>query len=646
MKRITTLLLILATAPHVYQAAAESWPGFGGSNGDFAAINSLTIDSASGKSIQPRRLWQRTLGDGLSGLVVKDTMLFTTYLKPFTDEDAAKKASERTHTEVAIALDRATGKTIWKHEWDAGWLEDQEAFGGKSRAPQATPLIYDKFIATVGFTGEVRCLNRASGKLQWEFNAVDELAAPPVQFGFASSPIVHNGRLILMTGGKNGGLNCIEFESGNMVWNVPCNEASYATPVKFVADGTMQIAFVTRDDIIGVDAADGRELWRYRLATTGQTNVPTPLRLGDGRIAISGQGIGGTRELVIQKDGREWTATEGWNNRTQFFYCNWTIKAGAIVGCNDDLLVAIDAQTGKSLGRFRGYKNSNLVTTGDHILILDGEGLLTTALAKVAGLEIIAKHQVLEERCWTPPTLIDSHLFCRGGDQITCIDLQPQQSTTTLNEQGLLPSKKVHKQRLAFKGKSANPANQKSSPSEPVETVDPVEQIVAAFQSSGPDAAWKTYQKLRKDLGKKFSPDDRRELVELAIEQGLNEFGTQACEHIAEDFPDDADAKELHDKLLKKINRKPTSKKRTADNGLIYVEFSLKNNSLRFLQTEVKGPPKHPFGYGMPFTPGKVRIEKWPVGTKLYETKNGARKKVLVTIEEKHAGKTLKLFGK
>ena len=102
MKCATMFLAILFATLNVNIASAEGWPRFGGANGDFAATGSLEI--ASKDDFRPKRLWQRTLGDSLSGLVVEGDMLFTTYLKPFSDEDAKEKESKRTHTEVAIAL--------------------------------------------------------------------------------------------------------------------------------------------------------------------------------------------------------------------------------------------------------------------------------------------------------------------------------------------------------------------------------------------------------------------------------------------------------------------------------------------------------------------------------------------------------------
>ena len=76
-----------------------------------------------------------------------------------------------------------------------------------------------------------------------------------------------------------------------------------------------------------------------------------------------------------------------------------------------------------------------------------------------------------------------------------------------------------------------------------------------------------------------------------------------------------------------------------SDNGLLYVEFGIKNTGSEVIQAFVKGPPKHPFSYGLPIRPGKVRLEKWPVGTKLHQTVNGITRGELLTVTEQDAGK-------
>ena len=626
MKSIIVMSLALTSLPF-HDVSADSWTRYGGPHGKFVAGDSISFNQSA---YQPTLAWERTLGDGLSSLVADEKVIFATYLKPFTDAENEQPESQRTHLEAIAALDRSSGQTVWEFDWKSGWIDDQEAFGGRTRAPQATPLLHGEYVVTVGFTGWLHCLDRQSGRSIWNINLVERFAATPVQFGFAASPIMHEDRLIVLAGGQDGGLVCLDIHSGKVQWNVSCNEASYATPVVFEVENESHIVFVTRNNIIAVEANSGKERWRYELVKAGLTNVPTPISPQNGRLIISGQGIGGTRELIVAKEDDQWRVSEGWNNRSQFFYCNWLIHQNALMGFDDNLFVAIDVRTGETLGRWRGYENANLIRMGENLLILDGEGRMSIAQRQVAGLEILACHQVLEERCWAPPTAVGADAFCRGGKKIARVQLA-QHDDTIRGEP--LAAVQVKKSQLTFKGQQF----------ETPEASTFVDQIVESFQNDGAEAAWKTYQAIRTEHGQDFSLDDREELAELAQDQGLMDFGKQLLIQAVEDFPNSRRARRLLQAIRKKLNPQPSKKTHVGENGLTYLELAIKNPTNKTIQTEVKGPGKHPFGYGIPFPAGKVRVEKWPVGTTLYETRGDKRVRVLIKVKESDAGQTRSL---
>lgn len=75
------------------------------------------------------------------------------------------------------------------------------------------------------------------------------------------------------------------------------------------------------------------------------------------------------------------------------------------------------------------------------------------------------------------------------------------------------------------------------------------------------------------------------------------------------------------------------------------VKIRLVNNSLRRIQTKVKGPQGQRFSYGIPFNPGQVRSETWPIGTKLYLT-SGVGQKVLYEVKAGDDEQKQRLFPK
>ncbi|MEM8668489.1 MAG: hypothetical protein AAGG48_13305 [Planctomycetota bacterium] len=129
-------------------AHSNDWNQFGGPNANFRLAPTTSLES---RPIQPRRVWQRSLGAGLSPVTVADELILVCHL----DADDPLR-------ETVTALDRGTGETIWSHSYDIKKLEKQEAFGGRNRSPQATPVIFQDRVITLGFTGWVHALERAT----------------------------------------------------------------------------------------------------------------------------------------------------------------------------------------------------------------------------------------------------------------------------------------------------------------------------------------------------------------------------------------------------------------------------------------------------------------------------------------------------
>ena len=543
--RIIHSLLFAALAVSISDAG-DGWPQFGGPTRNFRLEEPIQWNPHA-----PTKRWQTTLGQGMAGIVVDDGIAYTSYLKPFDAAEKEKPESDRTHREVIVALDADNGKARWRYEYDAGWIESQQAFGGRSRAPQATPALCGNLLICIGFTGKMHCLEKASGKLVWAIDLVHKFEATPVQFGFAASPLALRDRVIVSAGGQLGGLVCLDVATGKKLWNVPCNEASYATPVLWNRTDGEQIVMVTRNRVVGVDSQDGRALWQYPLPAQRLTNVPTPLPIDNTSLLISGQGAKGTRRLRVQQVGGQYEVTEAWESNAQFFYCNWVRWKNVLLGSGGNLLTVLDLNNGNTLGRFRGFNDANLLLRDRQVLILHGDGHLSELNVSDAQLQSIQKFAVLDERCWTPPTPNGHFLYCRGGDQILCLDLVGGDRRAAV----------------------------KTSP-------------IA-----------KSILKLR-DL------KDTDASVDLA-----------------------------HDS--KRADPIPSPKTTRAENGLLYLEFAVRNSGSTTIQAFVKGPDAHPFSYGLPIRPQQIRKEKWPVGTKLYRTKSGIRQNVLLTVQPDFAGRTV-----
>ncbi|WP_395090449.1 PQQ-binding-like beta-propeller repeat protein [Armatimonas sp.] len=344
---------------------AKDWLQYAGPNRDFSVEQTLPKQAALTVK------WRRALGEGTSGIVGDGKSLFTLYS---TDISPKREAG----VEVVVALDAATGKTRWEQKTPVAMLPKQESYTSDPIRPQATPLLWQGKLLTLGFTGLLKCFDAATGRVLWEHNLVTAFEATPVQFGFSASPLLSGGAFVVHVGGKQASLIAFEPRDGNVRWKSAPAEPSYASSMPVRVDGEDQLIQLTRDALLGVAAKDGAPRWSYPLPKLGLTNVPTPLVLSDQRLVISGQGILGTRLLKLS---RTQAPTEVWvNTKTTFFYTNWTANRELVYGCNNGGFVsALRLTDGQELWKERGQNDANLLQVGDTTLFLRGDGLLTRA---------------------------------------------------------------------------------------------------------------------------------------------------------------------------------------------------------------------------------------------------------------------------
>lgn len=77
---------------------------------------------------------------------------------------------------------------------------------------------------------------------------------------------------------------------------------------------------------------------------------------------------------------------------------------------------------------------------------------------------------------------------------------------------------------------------------------------------------------------------------------------------------------------------------------VVYINVKIRNNSSDRVNVVIRGPEGARFGYGVPFNGFQTRKERFPVGTEIYLERPLWKNKLLVTIKEDDAGKTVELF--
>ncbi|MBP7827897.1 MAG: PQQ-like beta-propeller repeat protein [Verrucomicrobia bacterium] len=391
------VVLLMATVPG--GAAAADWPRWRGPelNGISRETGWLTSWPDGG----PKVLWKARVGTGFSSFAIAQGRAYT--------------MGNANDTDSVFCFDAATGRVIWRHDYPAP-LDANSYEGGTS----ATPTVDGDRVYTLSKRGVMFCLDAAKGTVIWTKPLAEELGAAMPTWGFAGSVLVE-GDLLLVNVGSTG--TALQKDNGTVVWSHGTGEAGYATPVPFTSAGTRAAVLFTREHVVAVTVADGKELWRYPWKTRYDVNAADPILAGDQVFVSSGYNRGAS---VIQITGS--TAEKVWENRNMRNHFNSCVRwEGHLYGVDETELRCLVWDTGEVKWSDRKFGKGSLMLADGHLIALSEKGELMVAPARPTEFKPLARAQVIGGKCWTTPVLANGRIYCRNaaGD-VVCVDVRGQ----------------------------------------------------------------------------------------------------------------------------------------------------------------------------------------------------------------------------
>ncbi|MDP3072308.1 MAG: PQQ-binding-like beta-propeller repeat protein [Opitutaceae bacterium] len=205
------------------------------------------------------------------------------------DRVFATAADAKNGQQAALCLDRRTGKQLWRAD-----ISEFTTDGQYSNSCSPSPVTDGKVVVFFFGTGDLVAFDVAGKKL-WARN----LGPFAFQWTFSTSPLLHDGRLIMQVlqrdvavrgrgkpTGNESFLLAIDPATGKDLWRhvrpsdaVAESREAFSTPLPFEHNGRKELVVVGGDAISGHDPANGRELWRW-----GTWN---PTRIGHWRLVPS-----------------------------------------------------------------------------------------------------------------------------------------------------------------------------------------------------------------------------------------------------------------------------------------------------------------------------------------------------------------------
>lgn len=251
------LLVLAATV-----AQAEDWPQFRGPNG--SGVSTSTKPLPTEFSTEQNLLWAAKLGDGIGSPIIVGGKVFVTAM---TGEQKLG----------VFAFDAATGKELWKREFETGKLP---RITPPNSHASATPASDGKRVYVHFSTLGLLALDVLSGEVAWKHPL--PLPAYLMDWGSGGSPIVYEDLVIFnQDDDLASALYAVDAATGKLRWKTDRAEmlAGYAVPVICKAKGRDELVIAGSGKLKGYDPETGKELWNCNSML--RTTMTSPVVRGD-----------------------------------------------------------------------------------------------------------------------------------------------------------------------------------------------------------------------------------------------------------------------------------------------------------------------------------------------------------------------------
>lgn len=406
MPRLTLLAACLLVTPSL----AGDWPQWMGPQRDGLCQETGLLQAWP--EAGPTRQWMFTeAGKGYSGPAVVDGYLYF--------------MGSRDGVAQLIKLNAASGDLVWAIDLADEYTNDW------GDGPRGTPTIDSGRAYCLTGNGTLACVETNSGEKVWSVRMQDFGGGVPV-WGFAESPLVDGGRVIVGCGGDQGAIVALDRETGDPLWQSKevTGAVHYSSTIAAELSGKKQYVRLLEKSLVGVDAKSGERLWQVdwpgRVAV-----IPTPL-VKDNRVYVtSGYGVG----CMLVEIAEDNTATVVYDNKTmKNHHGGALLLEGRVYGHSDGVgWVCQDFASGELVWRERSALGKGAIAHADGRFYCLGEddGQVVLIAATPEGwqehgrftLDPQTKIRSDKGKVWTHPVIANGKLYLRDQDHVYCYDV-------------------------------------------------------------------------------------------------------------------------------------------------------------------------------------------------------------------------------
>jgi outer membrane protein assembly factor BamB len=397
-------------------AVAGDWPAFRGPEGNgVAPEDKAPLHWGPEKNVR----WKVSLPSlGNSSPIVSRGRVFVTCA-----EDEGKKRS-------LYCFERRSGKRLWLRTVEFPTVEPTH----KSNPYCASTAVADGSSVVVwhGSAG-VFCYN-FDGQELWK----SDLGQTRHDWGYASSPILHGGKVILNFGpGSRTFLAAVNLKAGELLWKrdepggLDATDkrmtGSWSTPILIKIEGKDQILCSMPTRVIACDPETGSLLWTCGGLANEKADLvyASPVVSGGIGVAFTGWVNGPTIGFKLGGSGDVTASNRLWLEKQPQRIGSGVVVDGRvyIVNAGPGTAQCIECQTGKTLWTERldgGESWGSVVLAAGRLYVTSRRGVTTVFRPDPAKLDVLAMNDLGEPSNATP-AISEGEIFLRTDGHLYCI---------------------------------------------------------------------------------------------------------------------------------------------------------------------------------------------------------------------------------
>ena len=394
--KVAGILLLFS----VSQMTASEWPQFRGPE-----RNGLLEENSGfhfSENAKLELLWKKPSGKGGYSEIVSNGKYLFTMTSDGKDD-------------FALCLLAETGKEIWRRQI----AKTLYLRGNADPGPLSTPTINGDLVFVLSAEGLLYALSSKTGEVNWKTDLIGDFGGKRPFHGYATSPLVHEQKVIVQTGGPEKSIVALDRNTGKLLWDVhpeppTFSTTNYASPGLLLENKQTQVLFKTVNYLSAANLGTGKLVWQIR---NEENPFATPLVRNGNQIFVAGMNHGTLLELKEGKASTVWKSTSLKRN-----YSEPVWVGEHFYGFNSTFLTCVDGKTGRcERWKSREPGDGWISAVGQYLLLVSEKGSLHLAKASPDAYQEIDSIQVLDGRTLTHASAANGRIFVRNLTQIACV---------------------------------------------------------------------------------------------------------------------------------------------------------------------------------------------------------------------------------